>query len=368
MDEVSSHSRYLITEITLEYGDIYQSFVTNDGILLIGRRDNGKILVIDPKNQSKKSIYVRPLWTKLSVSRDGTKIAMITPTSSIEIWDVKECLDGNTKPMYSMDPIAGSRMLLMSQDWKKFISHVDGRHVYVHDVEKNRLICRTDEKLETGAWLITPLESDRIVCVSELGPPDLVQIFDLSTGKSILSRRFPFSVWKMTPIPDNNELLIASKTDVYIWDMTSDTMTHRMSFTLLDQNVNVLQITKRKIICASKSHIEVYEPEYSHIPVCIKSMQDHTIRSSGCTSDGKIVMTYDGCVRLYSIDTHPFWTMKNFATFRGNLRKTMYYLSMIKLVPPQDKKRKRSRQVFREIPREILWHIFSFLRREEKLI
>jgi hypothetical protein len=77
-------------------------------------------------------------------------------------------------------------------------------------------------------------------------------------------------------------------------------------------------------------------------------------------NDTELVAVSVNSMRFYDANIHPYWTRENHHMARDKIRGCLRLLFLSNRIP--NKKRKRGRQLFSEIPTEIALYIFSFMR------
>lgn len=364
------------------------SSITSSGILAFSTmRHSGIIEVIDIENRrKKKKVIATNLWLyKIKITPDGKKIMALEYHKTITVWSVED-----QSMLFHLGHGDNLIDCVISQDSKMFFQRLNGSSIDVISLENgSRLMVSNlvdytttlEEKntsestikmvyammIDNGLKTITcmALSSDDKVLVT-CWKNRWVVILDVDTGKIIknYSTQFDFMAIASTSVKSQFVLKDGYKT-ISMWNM--DTRETLYSINIDQPNWEYHGI----FVYNPHNGVFVYPTLGASVAmqdtktrVAIE-LRDTVISSLSFNKDGKKLFVFEGnTAYILDADIYPFWNTHKHHTFSVVQKRTIQFLFNVNRIAPKNRKRKRKRSVIKELPRDVLLYIFSFIERD----
>lgn len=369
---LSSRSPYLVKEIILtsKYWFDFKSRIADEGTSFISRGFAHGILVIDLENNDERRIDCRGhAYAAVRYTPDGRKAIFKTYTGEIEIWSTGTREENSTGFVHKIEA-RDSSLSIMSMECtnEKVFLHANDNSICIYDIETGKLCATTEKSSDHHIWTIIPIGMSHIAAIFMYSlSGNAIMIYDVITGKITMARYFDFYVKSIHTTDIQHELVInTTNGQIYLWDFKKDVLSYWRSLTALPEAGKMKYIGTRKIAYSYDNFgcIMLYDL-YSRDE---KSVTIHTECIDGFdpiqfTGDGRYMQISDQySVRIYSLDIFPRWSVEKHPTFKDDMGRCIRFLFLANRI--LWKRNKRKRLTFAEIPKEVMCHIFSFLRRE----
>lgn len=374
-------SPYLLKELHLDtaHYDMHCPISVSDNGIAVTKGSGSNctdVLVADTVVGS----YIRTITTKEYISRahitpDGKKIVIMDTTAHMEVWsvgppDILICaLEKEFKNFLR---------IIISNDSKKALFLSSRRFKWIVDIDDGTV--SPDINTNIGEYNSAVLSGDSkvlFVVVQESDDPDgtvIITQFDAETGKRIASQKIGHCVYHMqnTMLPYQFLLETDGEQGYVLWDAKTNTITlNPLGDDGRKKSMTVSRNLKKRTFCA----LSVYE---RGIPVQYKGFLLKEV-GIGETLIGTIQYGYVGisfsapgemlwtrdkfALRLYETNLFPFWSCSRHLEFRDDLGECIRLVFMTNRI--LSKKANGTRFALAEIPRDVILHIFSFIRRNE---
>jgi hypothetical protein len=184
----------------------------------------------------------------------------------------------------------------------------------------------------------------------------------LNDGKRLNSHSFDLSICNISHTASADEFFFETKRKTYkVWNYKTYVLDDKTQLLDIGKGNAVITTLDLQKIVYQRDDKSIGLKRIGYMDTCIGSKESKTRYE--LSGDGKILWTRDAyTIRMYGTDLYPFWTCSGHRTFKSRLGECIRLLFMANRILWERKKRKRL--AFAQIPREIMCHIFSFLRRE----
>lgn len=388
-------SQYLIkkTPIRCKYW-LGISDVTRDGILaLVAKKHVGMIDVIDLERGKKVTVVNTYRWLdKLKITPDGKKIVIVDYDAAITVWNIDDAV-----LLYGFGHATHFSSSEISHDSKRFFHMTDGRKLNIHSLEDGTLLhaveiavdgvihgLATDGidvsehfSLSSVALAITMArQQDYITCMTTsadnrtlvmcCGNDDIVLI-NVDSGREIKRYSMTHRAIAIVSTSANNQFAIKASNDIImLWNSDTGNTVYSADISQSHwERDNIFDYSPRRNMFAFPTQCGSIMMKTPDSSVMVKEPMVDITTALSFSRDGKKLYTFDGInAYTWDADPTPFWNTSNHGTFSSRDRKAISFLVKVKNSTPKTRKRKRDVSKFRELPLEILFHIFSFFKRE----
>lgn len=365
----TSGSPYLLT--TLESrslrGNKFAPFASDDGtVFIFDERENSMKVVDSIEGVVKKKIFFLESEGSFCVTPNGKSVIVLTIDQRMAVYDIDACVYGERQPSRFIDGVFDPIGVVRASDdgQKIFVNSYDD-YIAIYDFDSGRLSARikNDSDERSVNHLAFSLGPKNVALLHEAMLGYAVSIFDVSTGKKFLSRTFQKEVLDIQYTPNLDVLsLLTIDGCISIWDIRNDILTttkkiemdHGVKMTArfgLSKAAHVVDGTLTLLDIRGSEDIKTTADGYDCFYPALKFIRGGKYLLSICSLT----------VHVYSTDLRPFWTIGRHLEFNGETGAAIRLVFMANRILAS--KKKRSRSLFPDIPKEIMCHIFSFIER-----
>lgn len=351
------------------------TLISRSGRVFLGRIDCFELSIIDvTRKQDTRKLGLGENFCRPIITEDGKKIICCTLGNWLKVWDVELISMEETMPLYCIPAKLDDGVEIGASNKNLYIKSDLVTSVY--NIEDGRLLASSEAGAKHVISIQTP-KGENLYATFHTDYPsdgDRIKIFDLKKGEKRYDFGFKFFVYEIKETDQRNEFLMTvfhpKVTEMYLFLLTIESseqislrkMISGITYAMVLQCNHTYTKTEFGALFAYAKSKEIVILRSDGIGVKISNLSIGRI-DMNFTSDGRKLITRDRtAIRVFDVLLYPFWSQNLHSVFRGEQGKsinTLFYANRI-----LSKRKKRKRSVISEIPREIMLHILSFVRRD----
>lgn len=357
------------------------SQISRNGLVFNILAPNQGILIIDTTGKTDtRNIPLDCPASTFVITGDGRKIVGLQHDPNgvdkyISIWDATILSAENNSPQYRISKYPTSQIRDLSWDNKKIFLFSRDYEISAHNIEDGSLIVSSTEKADRLIIISTP-KGERLYATihteEERGRKKCIKIFDLNTKEKLHEHPIEFHVHEIRDTSQGNEFLMLVENDdhncVVLLVVESSTKLWTMSL-ISNASMDAYEIygftyaetTDGAILAFESNHGIILQDSFGNQTEFANSLQGDI--GMEFTYDGKKLIVVDqNAIRVYDSRMNPFWDQALHSRFKGEQKKSISFLFYANRILSKRKKRKKS--VISLLPREMMLHILSFVKRD----
>lgn len=237
-------------------------------------------------------------------------------------------------------------------------------------------------RLKTGAISAVSMENGYAVTCMALSLDDstliacymdgITRLYDVINNKVISSHEFPFKIYAMAAVSGKNHFsMLTGRREMFVWDYKEDQVSKLMREGVqISTKYHSYDITSdNRMIAYPGTNDCLYLQDTQSYKVNLTRLRDY-YPFFAFTGDGSKLIYYDKyTISVYTTNICPFWSQMKHLEFGDDdeLQSVIHMLVVSHLSKLSCYKRKRGMEAPRvrilELPKEILFLVLSFLRR-----
>lgn len=341
-----------------------------------------KVLIIDTngKNGIRIGVITDDVLVR-KITGDGRKIICRTQTDGLAVWDVEALSMDENQPLYYIDrcdvDVDAYGKIEISNDNKTVFLRTDDNEVRAYNLEDGTPIVTSAKDTQFLVLIGTPGGESLYATFRPNEKPGVgcwLEIFNLHGGERKFAVQFQFKVRSISDTLRGNVFLMiihnSHTKNVCLAELTIETSA---TVTVRDLiTVDCTSMTLYTIVYSETSDGAIFAYSLGNGCIILADSNGNHAQLSGIpsghiemefSSDGRDLIIRDpATLRVYDVFLFPFWSIILHPRFKGEQKKCIKALFYANRISP--KKRRRERNTFLEIPREIMLHILSFVRRD----
>lgn len=356
--------------------------ISRSGIVVTSTLSSHRMLVIDTTTKTKtKSIEFDELAELSRITGDGKKILCCEDVreTKVEVWSVDMLATGEMNSLYAIRCETENVIQWVSHDDKKVFLRTYDFELSAYNLDDGTLIVSNADKADQLIIISMPKGEKLYATFHGEDQKNYVKIFDLGTGKNTCTLRIEFSVREIRDTPRGDEFLMLM-TDYCGYKLEGEChlallkieSKESISVRFLIPDLSIDVYCKYPHAYAENSDGLILAYATGHGTIVIVNSEGYSVIIDGFPSGNiKLEFTHDArklivrdqnAVHVYDSCIHPFWSHELHSIFRGEQKKSIKTLFCANRILSTRKKRKRL--LIAEIPKEIMLHILSFIRRD----